>query len=114
MIRLLSFATAVMLLAGVQSPTQAQKFETADGAQSSIVIRVGATYYDDSAEQYQRVWTILSAFENADRANSNRAITFTLVVGTYDEVYHWYKSRGSWPVDSRIRFSARWTSARTT
>ena len=76
--------------------TFAQKFETADGdAQTPIIIRVGAIYYDDSAEQYQRVRTILSAFENAAHAgnnNSKRAITFKLVVGTYDEVYHWYRT----------------------
>lgn len=70
-----------------------QKFETSDGA-SPIVIRVGAIYYDDSAEQYQRIRSILSSFENVDRTanKSKRAITFKLVVGTYDEVYHWYRS----------------------
>lgn len=52
MIRLISFAIAFLLLAGAQPGIQAQKVETTDGAQSPIVIRVGAIYYDDSAEQY--------------------------------------------------------------
>ena len=94
MIRLISFAIAFLLLAGARSGIEAQKFETLESVQSPIVIRVGAIYYDDSAEQYQRVWSLLSALENADRANnkSKRTITFKLVVGTYDEVYHWYRS----------------------
>ncbi len=84
MSRLISFAIAFLLLAGARSDIGAQKFETAEGVQSPIVIRVGATYYDDSAEQYQRVWNLLSALENSDRANnkSKRAITLKLVVGT--------------------------------
>ena len=90
LIRIMSLA--ILCLLSLQT-IFAQKFEMADGA-SPIVIRVGAIYYDDSAEQYQRIRSILSSFENADRTvnKSKRAITFKLVVGTYDEVYHWYRS----------------------
>ncbi|HEU4433531.1 MAG TPA: patatin-like phospholipase family protein, partial [Pyrinomonadaceae bacterium] len=90
MTRIMSLAIFLLLSL---SPIFAQKFDTPEGA-SPIVIRVGAIYYDDSAEQYQRIRSILSSFENSDRTanKSKRAITFKLVVGTYDEVYHWYRS----------------------
>ena len=53
---------------------------------------MGAIYYDNSAEQYQRIRAILSTFESAKQTKTKRPIAFKLVVGTYDEVYHWYKS----------------------
>ena len=84
-IRLHVFATACLLLfftSAQQSLSQ----------QSPLVIRVGAMYYDNSAEQYQRIRAILSAFESAKQTKTKRPIAFKLVVGTYDEVYHWYKS----------------------
>jgi predicted acylesterase/phospholipase RssA len=61
---------------------------------SPLVVRVGAIYYDDSAAQYHRIQAILSAMGRKDRSNneSNRPISFKLVVGTYDEVYHWFRS----------------------
>ena len=81
------------------SSTSAQKVENqpenADAkSHSPLVIRVGAIYYDDSAEQYQKIRTILSAFETLDRSRNKdkRLVTFKVVVGTYDEVFHWYKS----------------------
>ena len=49
-------------------------------------------YFDNSAEQYQRIRAILSRFESANQAKTRRPVAFKLVVGTYDEVYHWYKS----------------------
>lgn len=62
-------------------------------SQSPLVVRVGAIYYDDSAEQYQKIQAILSAMERAEANNkSKRSITFKVVVGTYDEVFHWYRS----------------------
>ncbi|HEX7333683.1 MAG TPA: patatin-like phospholipase family protein [Pyrinomonadaceae bacterium] len=49
-------------------------------------------YFDNSAEQYQRIRAILSRFESANHSKPKRPVAFKLVVGTYDEVYHWYKS----------------------
>ena len=82
---MIRFATACMLL--LFTGAQAQQ----NVNQSPLVIRVGAMYYDNSAEQYQRIRTILSAFESAQQ-KTRRPVAFKLVVGTYDEVYHWYKS----------------------
>src|ERR1051326_2272795 len=84
---MIRFAIACLLLlfTGVQ-PTLSQQ------TQSPLVIRVGAIYYDNSAEQYQRIRAILSRFESATQTKTSRPIAFKLVVGTYDEVYHWYKS----------------------
>lgn len=89
---MIRFATACLLLtlAGAQPglSQQAQK----PNVNSPLVIRVGVMYFDNSAEQYQRIRSILSAFESAKQSKTKRPITFKLVVGTYDEVYHWYKS----------------------
>lgn len=82
---MIRFATVCMLL--LFTGAQAQQ----NVNQSPLVIRVGAMYYDNSAEQYQRIRTILSAFESAQQ-KTRRPVAFKLVVGTYDEVYHWYKS----------------------
>src|ERR1041384_7631479 len=73
-------ATACLLL--LFTVAQAQN-------QSPLVIRVGAIYYDNSAEQYQRIRAILSKFEST---KTKRPVAFKLVIGSYDEVYHWYKS----------------------
>jgi len=84
MIRL-AIPCLLLLFIGAQ-PTLSQHVQN----QSPLVIRVGASYYDNSAEQYQRIRAVLSAFESAKK--TKRPIAFKLVVGSYDEVYHWYKS----------------------
>src|SRR5215211_832506 len=81
----LGFVIACFLFAGAQ-PCLSQR------AQLPLVIRVGAIYYDNSAEQYQRIRAILSRFESANQTKTKRPVAFKLVVGTYDEVYHWFKS----------------------
>ena len=81
---MIRFATACLLLLFGAQPALSQQ------AQSPLVIRVGAIYYDNSAEQYQKIRAILSRFEN--QTKTKRPVAFKLVVGTYDEVYHWYKS----------------------
>ena len=73
--------------------TRAQKPEAPTpnaASQSPLVIRVGAIYYDDSDESYHRMRSLLSRLETND--GTARRITFKLGVGTYDEVYHWFKS----------------------
>jgi ABC-type phosphate/phosphonate transport system substrate-binding protein len=89
---MIRFATACLLLlfTGAQPSLSQQAQNTTEKTSSPLVIRVGASYYDNSAEQYQRIRTILSAFESAKQ--TKRPIAFKLVIGTYDEVYHWYKS----------------------
>ncbi|HEU4872612.1 MAG TPA: patatin-like phospholipase family protein [Pyrinomonadaceae bacterium] len=91
---MIRFATACLLVffTGVQPSLSQQAQNTTEKNQSPLVIRVGAIYYDNSAEQYQRIRAILSAFESAKQTKTKRPIAFKLVVGTYDEVYHWYKS----------------------
>ena len=83
--RLHAFATACLLFLFISAQPGLSQ-------QSPLVIRVGAMYYDNSAEQYQKIRAILSEFESAKRTKTKRPIAFKLVVGTYDEVYHWYKS----------------------
>ena len=90
----------LLLLIAITLPglsSRAEKYEaprtdTAASTDSPLVIRVGAIYYDDSAEQYKKLRATLTAIENAANDDkSKRPITFKPVVGTYDEVYHWYK-----------------------
>lgn len=80
-------------LPGSSTPAQKPEALTAKpnaASQSPLVIRVGAIYYDDSDESYHKMRSLLSRLETND--NTARRITFKLVVGTYDEVYHWFKS----------------------
>ena len=89
---------ALLSPAGQSQTTQTTKSQTPEATvktPSSLVIRVGAIYYDDSAERYSEIRKVLSAIETYDqqtREKNESPITFKLEVGTYDEIASWYKS----------------------
>ena len=79
----------------ITQTTKEKAAETPVKTLAPVVIRVGAIYYDDSAERYSEIRNVLSAIERYDQQNKEKddpPITFKLEVGTYDEIVSWYKS----------------------
>ena len=80
----------------ISSKTVQKTIETKPAAtQAPLVIRVGATYYDDSDESYSEIKKLLFDIEKEAQSWPDfaaRSVTFKPVVGTYDEVMNWYLS----------------------